>query len=76
MARHQLICDACEIKFPCGMSATGVTMFVRKHDEHNYATGLRIELVECPSPRRSKHYDLDGLHSQAPKRVGPERPLL
>lgn len=64
MPRHQLICDACKVKFPCGMSATGVTMFVHKHDEHKF-TGLRIELVEFPSPRRSKLYRLDSLHSKA-----------
>lgn len=75
MSRHQLICDACRIKFPCSIAAMSTAAFVRKHDEHNYRTGLRVELVECGSPRRSTHYDLDELYSLAPKRVGPEEPL-
>lgn len=55
------------------MGATGVTMFVPKHVEHNFHAGVRIELVEFPSPRRSNLYAL--VDPGNPNRYGPENPL-
>ncbi len=53
--QHQLICDKCKVKFPCSMSAIGVSMFTKKHDGHNWG-GMRIEQNKSVKLRRSKDY--------------------